>query len=143
MQNHHNGVKVFTKWNFFKFIFYEIFSRLLVVQVNLCQKLLFLHRLTHNMTTDCSLFMKILSSEYLQNMLFTKIVVFVLTLRTILVQNMFCRCYELLKKIYLYFNSFKNKFLRVCLNVVIWSFENLKFKTKFSFVFLKPNTFPF
>ena len=27
----------------------------LSVQVNLCQKLLFLHQLTHNMTTDCSL----------------------------------------------------------------------------------------
>ena len=26
-----------------------------LVQVNLCQKLLFLHQLTHNMTTDCSL----------------------------------------------------------------------------------------
>ena len=26
-----------------------------VVQVNLCQKLLFLHQLTHNMITDCSL----------------------------------------------------------------------------------------
>ena len=25
------------------------------IQVNLCQKLLFLHELTHNMTTDCSL----------------------------------------------------------------------------------------
>ena len=25
------------------------------VQANLCQKLLFLHQLTHNMTTDCSL----------------------------------------------------------------------------------------
>ena len=25
------------------------------VQVNLCQKLLFLHQLTHNMTTHCSL----------------------------------------------------------------------------------------
>ena len=48
------------------------------VQVNLCQKLLFLHQLTHNMTTDCSLFMKIVSSEYLQNMLYTQIVVFVL-----------------------------------------------------------------
>ena len=43
-----------------------------VVQVNLCQKLLFLHQITHNMTTDCSLFMKIVSSEYLQNMLHTK-----------------------------------------------------------------------
>ena len=46
------------------------------VEVNLCQKLLFLHQLTHNMTTDCSLFMK--STEYLQNMLCTQIVVFVL-----------------------------------------------------------------
>ena len=27
----------------------------LAVQVNLCQKLLFLHQLTHNMTTACSL----------------------------------------------------------------------------------------
>ena len=26
-----------------------------LVQVNLCQKLLFLHQLTHNITTDCSL----------------------------------------------------------------------------------------
>ena len=25
------------------------------LQVNLCQKLLFLHQLAHNMTTDCSL----------------------------------------------------------------------------------------
>ena len=30
-------------------------ERHLLVQVNLCQKLLFLHQLTHNMTTDCSL----------------------------------------------------------------------------------------
>ena len=47
---------------------------------------LFLHQLTHNMTTDCSSFMKIVSSEYLQNMFSTQIVVFcfVLTLRTIL-----------------------------------------------------------
>ena len=39
------------------------------VQVNLCQKLLFLHQLTHNITTDCSLnlqiqYMKIASSEH-------------------------------------------------------------------------------
>ena len=47
--------------------------------------------------------MKIVSSEYLQNMLCTQIVVFVLlTFRTILVHNMFCRCCELLKNIYLY-----------------------------------------
>ena len=72
-----------------------------LVQVNLCQKLLFLHQVTNNMTTDCSLSMKMLSSEYLQNMLCTQIVVFVLTFRTILLHNMFCRCSELLKKIYL------------------------------------------
>ena len=47
------------------------------VQVNLCQKLLFLHQLTHNMTTDWSLFKTIVSSKYLQNMLSTQIVVFV------------------------------------------------------------------
>jgi penicillin-binding protein-related factor A (putative recombinase) len=49
-----------------------------MVQVNLCQKPLFLNQLTHNMTTDCSLFMKSISSEYLQNILCTQIVGFVL-----------------------------------------------------------------
>ena len=48
------------------------------VQVHLCQKLLFLHQLIHNMTTDCSFFMKIVSSEYVQNMLCSQIIVFVL-----------------------------------------------------------------
>ena len=43
----------------------------LVVQVNLCQKLLFLHQLTHNMTTDCSLNYKVKPGE---NMLCTEIV---------------------------------------------------------------------
>ena len=43
--------------------------------VNLCQKLLFLHQLTNNMTTNCSFFLKIISSEYWQNMLCTQIVV--------------------------------------------------------------------
>ena len=47
-----------------------------IVQVNLCYKLFFLHQPTNNMTTDCSLFMKTVSSEYLQNMLCTQIVVF-------------------------------------------------------------------
>ena len=54
------------------------FDKDLPVQLNLCQKLLFLHQLTHNMMTNCLLFMKIVSSEYLQNMLCTQIVVFVL-----------------------------------------------------------------
>ena len=45
------------------------------ILVNLCQKLLFLHQLTHNMMTNCALFMKIVSSEYLQYMLCTQIVI--------------------------------------------------------------------
>ena len=53
------------------------------LQVNLCQKFLL----------DCSLFMK-------------SVGVFVLTFRTILVHNLFCRCCELLKKIYLYYGCF-------------------------------------
>ena len=53
-------------------------TKTFAIQVNICQKLLFFHQQTHNMMTDCSLFMKIVSSEYLQNMLCTQIVVFVL-----------------------------------------------------------------
>ena len=41
------------------------------VQVNLCPKLLLLHQLTQNMTTDCSLNYKFKSGE---NMLCTEIV---------------------------------------------------------------------
>ena len=73
--------------------FCEIFPLLLTVQVHLCQKLLFLHQLTNNMTTDCSLnykfnkYMKIPSSEHGENLLCTEIV---LTFRT--VQNMFSPC---------------------------------------------------
>ena len=37
---------------FDKYVVWKI--RMLLVQVNLCQKLLFLYQLTHNMTTDCS-----------------------------------------------------------------------------------------
>ena len=36
-------------------VLHIFFRRFSSVQVNLCQKLLFLHQLTHNMTTDCSL----------------------------------------------------------------------------------------
>ena len=49
------------------------------VQVNLSQKLLFLHQLSHNMTTYCSLnykfnkYVKIPSSEHGENMLCTEI----------------------------------------------------------------------
>ena len=52
-----------------------------IIQVNLCQKLLFfLHQLTHNMTTDCSLdykfntYVKIPGSEHGENMLYTEII---------------------------------------------------------------------
>ena len=58
-------------WEFF-------FQILWPLQVNLCLKLLFLNQLTQNMTSDCPFFMKIVSSEYLQDMLCTQIVVFVL-----------------------------------------------------------------
>ena len=34
---------------------YIVGKKIQITQVNLCQKLLFLHQLTHNMTTDCSL----------------------------------------------------------------------------------------
>ena len=32
-----------------------VYHGIMEIQVNLCQKLLFLHQLTHNMATDCSL----------------------------------------------------------------------------------------
>ena len=41
------------RFNFLTFNFQKVFGK--IVQVNLCQKLLFLHQLTLNMTTDCSL----------------------------------------------------------------------------------------
>ena len=41
------------------------------IQVTLCQKLLFFHQLTHNITTDCSLNYKLKPGE---NMLCTEIV---------------------------------------------------------------------
>ena len=53
-----------------------------ILQVNLCQKLLFLHQLTHNMTTDCSL-------NYKFHTCFVHKLFFVFTLKTIYVQNMF------------------------------------------------------
>ena len=57
------------------------------VQVNLCQKLLFLHQLTHNMTTDCSL--KIPSRNLGRTCCVQKLF---LTFRTIFVHNMFSPC---------------------------------------------------
>ena len=68
--------------------FWQNRSNMGQVQVNLFQKLLFLHQLTHNMTKDCSLnymfsTFRIASSEH---------AVFVLTFRTIYVHNMFWAC---------------------------------------------------
>ena len=61
-------------------------------QVNDSQKLLFLHQLTHYMTTDCSLnYMFSTWKLQPQNMLCTQIV-FVLPFRTIYVRNMFWAC---------------------------------------------------
>ena len=60
------------------------------VQVNLCQKLFFLHQLTHTMTTDCSLNYKFNTWKFLaQNMGRTCCVQkLFLTFRTISVHNM-------------------------------------------------------
>ena len=85
------------------------------VQVNLCQKNLFSHQLTHNMITDCSLIIKIVKLKIsAEHVVYTNCCFcFVLTFRTILVHSMFCRCCELLKKTYLYFMGFftdKNTF---------------------------------
>ena len=64
------------------------------VQVNLCQKLLFLHQLTHNMTTYCSLNYKFNTWKFqAQNMGRTCCVQkLILTFRTISVLNMFSPC---------------------------------------------------
>ena len=85
------------KWGF-KLWDVEIFDLQTVLQVNLCQHLLFLHQLTHNMTTDCSsiyLFntWKIQAQNmgrtcYAHKLFF----VFVLTSRTIYAHNRFSAC---------------------------------------------------
>ena len=65
-----------------------------LIQVNFCQKLLFLHQLTHNMTTDCSLNYKFNTWKFqAQNMGRTCCVQkLILTFRTIYVHNMFSPC---------------------------------------------------
>ena len=75
------------------------------LQVNLCQKLLFLHQLIHN-TYNNRLFMKIASSEHGENMLSTQII-FVVIFRTIYVHNMFSPCFEL--------SNLMNNLLSYCL----------------------------
>ena len=65
-----------------------------LLQVNLCQKLLFLHQLTSNMTTDCSLNYKFNTWKFqAQNTGRTCCVQkLFLTFRTISVHNMFSPC---------------------------------------------------
>ena len=69
-----------------------IFRSRRTVQVNLCQKLLFLHQLTQNMTTDCSSvqvrYMKIPSSEMLRTCCVHELF-WMLKQKTICVHNMF------------------------------------------------------
>ena len=105
------------------------------VQVNLCQKLLFLHQLTHNMTTDCSLNYKFNTWKFQAQTLEEHVVYrncfwhseqFLYTICSphVLQKE------ELLTKIYLYqwiFSSFKPKVITVCL--LIYTFRNnLKYK---------------
>ena len=71
------------------------------LQVNLCQKLLFLHQLTHNMTTDCSLNYMFNTWKFqAQNMGTTCCVQKLFWMskqkqKTICVHNMFSPCSEL------------------------------------------------
>ena len=85
------------------------------VQVNFCQKLLFLHQLlpTHNLTTDCSLNLFNTWKFQAQNMGRTCCVhklffVFVLTFRTIYVHNMFWERSKLAIFMYWTCNSMNN-----------------------------------
>ena len=61
--------------NFLDLCFCKKFPLFSYLQVNLCQKHLFLHQLTQNMTKDCSLIYQVLHEKIqAQNMLFTYIV---------------------------------------------------------------------
>ena len=82
------------------------------LQVDLCQKLLFLPQLTHNMTTECSLSYEFSTWKFkAQNMsrtCFAHKVFFVFTSRTIYVHNMFLTCSGLGIFMYWTFNSMNN-----------------------------------
>ena len=86
----------------------------LYVQVNLCQKHLFSHQLTHNMTIDCSLIYQFNTwKQQAQNMGRTcsaqkLFFVIVLTSKTIFVQNMFSKCSELVVFMYWIGKSMNN-----------------------------------
>ena len=98
------------------------------MQVNICQKHLFLHQLTHNMTKDCSLNYKFSTWKFqAQNMLRTCCVhklFFVLTFRTIYVHNMFSTCSELAIFMYWTRNSMNNLvilWVSWCKNKFFWN----------------------
>ena len=77
---------------------YGLYIFLAMVQVSICQNHLFLHQLTHNMTTDCSLNYEIRTLKFqAQNMLRKCCIhklffVFAFTFRTIYVLSMYTTC---------------------------------------------------
>ena len=89
------------------------------VQVNLCQKYLFSHQLTHNMTKDCSSIYKFNTwKQQAQNMRRTccaqkMFFVFVLTFKTICVHNLFSPCSDLVVFMY-WTGKSMNNFLSYC-----------------------------
>ena len=89
------------------------------VQVNLCQKYLFSHQLTHNMTKDCSSIYKFNTwKQQAQNMRRTccaqkLFFVFVLTFKTICVHNLFSPCSDLVVFMY-WTGKSMNNFLSYC-----------------------------
>ena len=85
-------------WKFFRILLEQNFGKnKLCLQINLCQKLLFLHQLTHNMTTDCSLIYQFstwkfqaqnMGRKWWEHVVYTNCF-FVFTFRTTYVSNMF------------------------------------------------------
>ena len=88
---------------------------IILIQVNLCQKHLFSHQLTHNMTIYCSLIYKFNTWKLqAQNMGRTcsaqkLFFVFVLAFRTIFAHNMFSPCSELVVFMYWTGKSMNNR----------------------------------
>ena len=81
-----------------------------LIQVNLCQKFLFLHQLTHNITKDCSLNYEFRTWKLqAQNMLRTQIVFLFLFWHS--EQFMYTTCSELAIFMYWTCNSMKNLLL--------------------------------
>ena len=98
-------------WSWFHF---EMWSTNTLLPVNVFQKHLFLHQLTHNMTKVCSLIYFFLTWKLqAQNMLCAQIGFLFLTFRTIYVHNIFLTCSELGIFMYRTRNSM-NKLLSYC-----------------------------